>query len=290
MLSRFQNRNANYRLPEVVGLGAEKCGTTSLHRYLRDHPEIGTQRIKETRFFVKSGNWHQGCDWYVRQFSKHAKILVESHGGGYTSYPKEKGVPQRIHSVIPNARFIYIVRDPIDRMVSRYIHNYSDGVENRSIDDALLDQDDIAYIPQSLYFIQLEQYLPFFDKSRFLIISQENFLTKRRETLRRIFHFLNVNADFWSNKFNIIRHPSIQKRRNNRMGMAMQRAFGDRIVAKLHGTPRYFFKKILYFSVSTKIKRPTISLSVKRQLQDIFKKDIKKLEEFAECRFEGWLE
>jgi hypothetical protein len=290
MLSYFQNRNVNYRMPEVIGIGAEKCGTTSLHQYLRAHPEVGTQRIKETRFFAESGNWHKGVEWYVRQFPQRAKTLIESHGGDYTSYPKETGVPQRIYSVIPSARFIYLVRDPIDRMVSRYIHNYSEHVENRSINEALLDQEDAAYIPQSSYFMQLEQYFPFFDESRFLIISHKDFLINRRETLRKIFQFLNVDADFWSNKFDIIRHPSYQKLRKNRIGVALQRTFGDRIVKKLYGTPRYFFKKILYSPFSTKIKRPVISLSVKGQLRDIFKKDVKRLEDFAGRRFEGWLE
>ena len=78
-----------YRLPDVIGIGAEKCGTTSLHYYLRAHPEIGVQKVKETRFFALSGTLHRGVDWYVRQFPRGAKVLVESQSTVPSRVPPE---------------------------------------------------------------------------------------------------------------------------------------------------------------------------------------------------------
>jgi hypothetical protein len=280
----------NRKLPDAIGIGAGKCGTTSLHYCLGTHPEVGVQRVKVMRFFIDSGTWHKGVDWYLRQFPSGAKVLFESHGGGYTSYPKEKGVPQRIFNLIPHARFIYLVRDPIKRMISRYIHNYSNSVENRPIEEALSDMEDINYVPQSLYFMQLQQYLRYFEPSRFLIIDQQDLLHSREQTLRKIFRFLGVREDFYSPEFEIIRHSSKSKRRNNRFGMMIQHTIGDVIFDRLNGAQRHYFKKLVYTPFSTVIQRPELSASLRKKLQDIFIKDVQNLEEFVGRKFNGWLE
>jgi len=282
--------NEGYRVPDVIGIGAEKCGTTSLHYYLRAHPEIGVQRVKEMQFFMDSGTWHKGVDWYIRQFPLNVKTLMEAHGGGYSAYPKETEVPQRIHDLVPDARFIYVVRDPIERIISRYVHNYSNSDEHRTINEALSDLDDIEYVPQSLYFMQIEQYLKYFDASRFLIIASEDLRDKRRETLQEVFRFLNVSEDFWSRDFVIIRHSSSKKRRNTELGMAIQRVVGDRIFRKLHGPQRHWFKKVAYTLFSRQIETPKLDHEVRSMLRNVFKHDVRKLEEFAGRSFEGWLE
>jgi len=87
---------------------------------MRAHAEIGVSRIKETRFFCDPGNWHKGLGWYVRLFPKNAKARIES-SPSYTNYPTERDVPQRIHAIIPEARFLYVMRDPVDRAISHYI-------------------------------------------------------------------------------------------------------------------------------------------------------------------------
>ena len=281
--------NEGYRVPDVIGIGAEKCGTTSLHYYLRAHPEIGVQRVKEMQFFIDSGTWHKGVDWYIRQFPLNAKTLMESHGGGYSAYPKQMGVPERIHDLVPDARLIYVVRDPIERIISRYVHNYSNSDEHRTINEALSDLDDIEYVPQSLYFMQIEQYLEYFDPSRFLIVASEDLRGKRRETLQEVFRFLNVSEHFWSTDFDIIRHSSSKKRRNTEFGMAIQRVAGDCIFKKLHGPQRHWFKKVVYTPFSRQIETPKLDPEVRSMLRNVFKDDVIKLEEFAGRRFEGWL-
>jgi len=283
--------NHQPRLPDVIGIGAEKCGTTSLHYYLKAHPDVGVQRVKEMRFFIETGGtWHKGVDWYVQQFPRDAGTLMESHGGGYTAYPRHRGVPERIHSVVPDARFIYLVREPIERLISRWVHNYSNNDEHRDVDSALLDLEDVEYVPQSLYFTQLERYLSVFDASRFLIVDQGDLLRERRATLATVFSFLGVDGDYDSAEFDVIRHPSGSKRRNSGLGMLIHRVFGGRIFNRLHGPHRHWFKKILYTPVSQKIDRPQLAPETRDRLREVFAGDVRKLEEFTGRRFSGWLE
>jgi hypothetical protein len=199
-------------------------------------------------------------------------------------------VPQKIHSVVPDARFLYLVRDPIERLVSRWVHNYSNSDEHRDVDTALLDLDDVEYAPQSLYYQQLERYLPLFDPSKFLIVDQGDLLRERRSTLATIFDFLGVDPEYQGAEFDVIRHPSEPKRRNNSVGMTIHRAFGRRIFETLHGPSRHWFKKILYTGVSRKIERPKLRPETEDRLRSWFQNDVRQLEAFAGRRFSGWLD
>ena len=287
MYRRWFDRPAS-RLPDAIGLGAEKCGSTSLYYYLRAHPEIGVQRRKETLFFAD--NFHRGLDWYRRQFPDGARTLFEAHGGNYTKYPTIREVPERIHSVLPEARFVYIVRDPIERIVSRWIHHYSNGDENQSLEDALAELDGNRYVVPTLYFEQLERYLRLFPADRFHIFTTEEMRQERMATLRRLFRFLGVDESFESAEFSVSRHVSAMKRRNNRLGMLIQRTVGDRVAGRLHGRARHLFKRALYTPVSRPIPRPQPSAALRRRLRDYFAPDVRRLEEFTGRRFPGWLE
>ncbi len=240
------------------------------------------------RFFADSGTWHKGLHWYSQQFPPNKTTLIESHGGSYTAYPSEPNIPERIFSVLPHARFIYIVRNPIDRMISRYIHLYSNGIENRPIDTALLDWNDPEYIPQSQYYMQLQRYFKYYETNRFLLVLHDDFLNKRRESLRVIFDFLQVNPDYWSAEFDIIRHPSRAKRRNNALGLFIQNKIANQIFNKLKDSQRYWFKKIFYTPISTKIIRPQITDETRVKLHSLFQNDIACLETFMGRNLGHW--
>ena len=96
-------------LPTVIVIGAAKCGTTSVHEYLDDHPEVAMSAEKELNFFVEEKNWPRGIAWYESQFDPDAPVRGES-SPTYTAYPEYHGVPERIRSVVPDAKLIYLVR------------------------------------------------------------------------------------------------------------------------------------------------------------------------------------
>ncbi len=80
-----------------------KCGTTSLHYYLNQHPQISMSSEKELQFFIIEKNWHKGIKWYGSNFKGNATIHGES-SASYASYPIYNGVPERIHFLLPNTK------------------------------------------------------------------------------------------------------------------------------------------------------------------------------------------
>jgi hypothetical protein len=109
-------------------------------------------------------------------------------------------VPQRIYEAIPDVKLIYAVRDPVDRMVSHYLHVRGLGRERRSLSDVLRSPrlTSSAYLLRSCYWLQLQEYLAWFEASQILIVPFEQLVRERRKTLSRVFRFLGVADDFVS--------------------------------------------------------------------------------------------
>ena len=193
-------------LPNLIIIGAQKCGTTSLHYYLDLHPQISMSKEKELNFFTNRHNWDRGIEWYESNFKDRARVHGES-SPNYTAYPFLRGVPERMYSVVPEAKLIYILRDPIDRIVSHYLHNYAIGKrEHRAIEAAFSPLDSSPYTCLSKYYMQLEQYINYFPKSNTLIITMEDLHSHHRKTIQNVFEFLNVDENFYSPKFLSIKH------------------------------------------------------------------------------------
>lgn len=204
--ARTEPAEGQHGLADLVVIGAMKAGTTVLHRYLGEHPEIGMAPRKELNFFFGpepgpqrpkrtaegAGNWHRGLDWYTRQFPP-ARLRGEA-SPGYTS-PSFPEVAGRMARIMPGVRIIYSVRDPIQRAISQYRHHRADGTERRPLEDALLDPES-QYIARSRFYVRLAPYLDHFHREQILICSQEELLHEPRRALRSLYRFLGVDEAF----------------------------------------------------------------------------------------------
>src|ERR671923_1441551 len=153
-------------LPNLIVIGAAKCGTTSLHEYLDAHPEVAMSREKELDFFVEEKSWGRGVEWYERQFAD-APVRGES-SPSYTAYPRYRGVPERIRTVVPDAKLVYLVRDPIERIVSHFRHRQV--VRPGALEDAFADPyRREGLVAPSRYWLQLERYLEHFPPEQILV-------------------------------------------------------------------------------------------------------------------------
>jgi hypothetical protein len=151
-------------LPNLIVIGAAKCGTTSLHEYLDEHPEISMSREKELHFFVDGKNWGRGLAWYESHFDSAAPVRGES-SPGYSAFPLYRGVPERMAETIPEAKLIYLVRDPVQRIVSHYTHRTVNWPEMGTLEEALADPHIREWlVTPSRYWLQLE---PSFRSPRF---------------------------------------------------------------------------------------------------------------------------
>jgi hypothetical protein len=180
------------RLPNLIIIGAMKAATTSLHNYLNLHPDISMSCEKELDFFIQEKNWGKGIDWYRSNFTYDTKVCGES-SPNYTAYPYWKGVPERMNSIVPDAKLIYILRDPLKRIISHYIHSYACGLENRNFSEAMESMENNPYIFRSSYFLQVSQYLDFFNKDHMLILTSEELKSLPEETIKKACRFLEVD-------------------------------------------------------------------------------------------------
>jgi sulfotransferase family protein len=274
-------------LPNLIIIGAMKCGTTSLHYYLDQHPQVSMSRVKEINFFVTECQWHRGVEWYASHFSGKAAVRGEACTN-YTKFPFWAGVPQRMHSVIPDARLIYIVGDPIKRILSHYVQRYAWRQEERSLPEALSGFADNPYVTRSRYFMQLEQYLEYYPPSSILVITKEDLYAKRLATLQTVFRFLEVDASFTSPRFSQVRHPSSAKRRLTRAGVFLARLPGMRFIDRPPHEERGWVEKWIYRALSRGFERPTLAETLRQELADHLREDVRQLKEYTGREFEDW--
>jgi hypothetical protein len=275
-------------LPNLVVIGAGKCGTTSLYHYLRAHPEISMSGMKELAFFVREANWSRGIGWYQSWFADTSAAVRGEASPQYTRYPQLRGVPERMHSVIPDAKLIYLVRDPIERLVSYYVDRFARGFEDRALADAITLSPADPYTSPSMYGRQLEQYLPYYPLERILVVAQEDLLRRRRDSLREIFRFLGVDDSFDSSRFDRLKNTSRPKRRVVRRPRWLPRDPSPAPWGRLPWRVRAQMKRIAYRPFTRPVERPTVEPDLRRALAERFGPDAERLRALTGKSFDGW--
>lgn len=182
-------------LPNFLIIGTMKGGTTSLYAYLRAHRDVFMTSTKELHYFVAEKNLSRGQGWYESNFREAGDaIAVGEASPDYTKYPIYQGVPKRIAESVPAARLLYVLRNPLDRIRSHYLHDVARGREQRPIGEAV--PGNMHYLAPSRYALQIEQYLEHFPREQLLILRSEELRNDRAATLRRVYRFLGVDPDW----------------------------------------------------------------------------------------------
>lgn len=187
------------RKPNFILIGAAKSATTSLHQYLQQHPGVFMAEPKEPHFFSTDAIYERGIDWYKGLFAdaKEGQICGEA-STSYTRHPYTSETPGRIHEHVPDAKLIYVVREPVARSVSACMFAYKR--ERYSLSEDKLPKSVDEFIEEyqiiwrtSEYILQIQEYLKYFDRDKLLVILQDDIAKKPAETLRQVFEF--VGAD-----------------------------------------------------------------------------------------------
>jgi hypothetical protein len=191
--------------PSLFIIGAMKAGTTSLHAYLNAHPSIFMCEPKEPCYFVHPSqlNWPNmkklklwgNEDRYLELFASagDATILGES-STLYAKLPHITDIPERIFQFNPDARFIYIMRDPIERTLSHYWHEVRQGQESQSLLTAI--QNNPLYQDVSNYPLQLKPFQEQFGAEKILTLTSEALTLDPQASVRQVFQWLGVDAEF----------------------------------------------------------------------------------------------
>lgn len=186
------------RLPDFIVVGAAKCGTTTLYGYLCLDPRVFMSTPKEPCFFDEKGSRGDGIGWYRGLFAdaREGQILGEA-STNYTRYPQVPDVPAKIHALIPEARLIFLMRDPVQRTYSHFVHRWAREThpgEPFSVPFREYVEQDRMCIDSSDYALQLDQYMPHFDRSRLLLLTFEQFMSDRAGALRQLGDFLGLDG------------------------------------------------------------------------------------------------
>jgi glycosyltransferase involved in cell wall biosynthesis len=186
-------------LPNFIGIGAPKAGTTWLANCLGEHPEIFMAAVKEIEFWKLSDAEHR-LEEYAAHFrgANNAKAVGE-FSVRYLSFP---GVPERLKRVLPEVKLLVSLRNPVDQVYSNYWHlqrqnfNLHDPTQAPcSLEEALAKQRDFLLAP-ARYALHLQRWLAQFAREQLLIVLFDDIESKPAEVLGRVFAFLDVDPNF----------------------------------------------------------------------------------------------
>ncbi len=190
-------------------IGAMKCGTTSLSEILKMHPNISFCKIKEPHFFSSNNDWKKKLSKYHQLFQIADNKIYGEASTTYTMYPhKRHEIWNDIYEYNPNMKFIYIVRNPVDRSISNYMHMYEKGRTNLGLDEAL--KKNPLIMDTNKYFTQIEPYINTFGRKAVLIIDFDDFIRDKYQVIKQVIEFLNLDYSLLNEKNTYYKNSSIE--------------------------------------------------------------------------------
>jgi hypothetical protein len=192
-----EGHNMN-RKPDFIVIGAMKCATSTLHEQLARQPGIFMSQPKEPNFFSNDEIYSRGLDWYYSLFDGAA--LSDLRGESSTHYTKLPTYPktvERLRVALPRMKLIYIMRHPVDRLISQYLHECTQKIIRVPIDAALDSHPEL--IAYSRYSMQLKPFLTAYGPENILPVFFERLVSHPEEELERICRFLGYQGQpHWS--------------------------------------------------------------------------------------------
>ena len=289
--------------PNFFCLGASKSGTTSIYKVLNLHPEIFVSSFKEPHFFDNDSNFSKGLDWYLSSFYKNVK--TEKIISDFTpTYLYNKEAPSRIKNTFgSDLKFMIILRDPVERAYSHYLHTKRDGIEKKSFLESLekekirliksdfLSNLHYSYISQSKYFEMINRYFNFFPRSNFKIyIFEEDFNNNDKLFFEDLFKFLNlkkpktIKTDIRTNVASKARISFLKK-------VLSSNSFLVKIFKILiPSIPlRRKIRNTIQFFNNKPVRKDSLDNSMKKLIfEKYFKEDVRSLEKFLKRDLSVW--
>jgi hypothetical protein len=278
-------------VPNFFIIGAHKAGTTSLYRYLRSHPQVFMPDDKEpvhlTRPDFDDPAVHSE---YLALFDRAGD--AQAVGEACTRkawFPVFVGAPERIARLAPQARIIYLLRDPVERMRSQYVDAVASGREPHDITRALLLGATYSY--PSRYALQIEQYLRVLDREQILLVTSEDLRDNRAATLSRVHRFLGVDDDISSRPELDLEHNRSDAKRMPRPTVRRLRTLAARhgwnwrpvrLLAALEhsGSP--------LATTTIAVAHRTMPAELRARLAEMLRPDMERLVQWMPAGFDGW--
>jgi hypothetical protein len=286
------NKYNSNQLPDFFLVGAPKAGTTSMYRYLAQHPEIFVPDIKEPHYF----SYPEVADTYydtriVKTFEEYRRLFRDAEpcqqaGDFSTSYLYHKGAAHRIADICPDARVLVSLRNPVDRAISHYLMDVRDGYQPGPLMSyinpaAREDRFFREYIEVGQYVDQVQRYLSLFGKDRVFIILFEEFTADPLKSVSAVLKFLDLKMDSdldtgsTYNKFQMYRGATARRIAKSDYVQTLSKL----LPSKLRSAARQLF-------VTT--RKPSFD-EEREQLREIYKEEIIRLQKIIDRDLSHWL-
>jgi Sulfotransferase domain len=182
-------------LPDFVVIGPPKCGTTFFYHLLSKHPQVVPAVFKEPHFFDLL--FDEGIEWYRQCFlpsrQENGRRTITGEGTpGYLFHPH---AAERMAEIIPQARLIALLRNPVDRMYSDYHHGARNRQRHRTFEEiveACLDAPHRKFLSRNIYVDHLVRWSKFFDREQMLVLKSEDFFEHPQGTLKLVLDSLDL--------------------------------------------------------------------------------------------------
>ena len=199
-------------LPTFLICGAPKAGTTSLYRYVEQHPDVCMSAEKETGFFLE--NYHCGIDWLADTLYRHYRSET-AIGEATTGMMRDCKAPRRIAKHLPDVKLLFVLRNPIDRIYSHFDFHRSAGVvpPDASFSDLIRDTTSEwrnAQIDLGMYHDHLTRYETHFDRAQMLVHRFDELTGTPDPVIRETYAFIGVDPAFrpdTSRRYNKSKQP-----------------------------------------------------------------------------------
>lgn len=302
-------------VPDFMLIGAGKSGTTALHYYLQQHPQIFVPSHKDPSYFAMMDelpaeseddpdemNHHPSAIYDAEQYQN---LFTEAGSGQLTGdvstmYLYHPKAAENIRIYRPGAKFIAILRHPADRLYSRYMHLARDGRHHITPLNQIFDRNSIWWrrndlINEGFFYKHLKRYFDQFDSSQILVLLFDDLKRNENDLIRQIWSFLDVDEHFvpetevrlnqsgivkhaW--KDYLIGHPSILRR--------SLEAIAPGIVQRMRDHPK--LKRVVSELRSKNLDRPDFDPELRRKITDeIYQDDILKLQSLIGLDLSHWL-
>ena len=266
------------RTPDFIIIGAMKSATSTLHKQLSAQPGIFMSTPKEPNFFSDDPIYKGGLDWYKELFREaEADDICGESSTHYTKLPDYPETIQRLKSAIANPRLIYVMRHPVDRLISHYMHQWSEGVITCDIDKAVDRYPEL--IDYSCYGKQINPFIDTFGVKAVLPVFFVDLKSSPQRSLEMIGRFIGVTnpASLYWNR---------ESGRDNVSQNRIRRFYGSQFI--INSKPMIWIRRAFvpqgirnrirgYFTMG---HRPRLSESQLAKVTEVFDQDLKLLRDW----------
>lgn len=278
-------------MPNFLIIGDLKAGSTSLHSYLKQHPEVYMPPgLKELRYFSydKTNPYHAHAGSYRVRSLEDYRAYFEASGGtkaigeASPNYLRSPGAAKRIHQHIPEARLIVCLRNPADRLFSLYQMHFRAGATRKRFDEYAFTQD-ATWIKGNFYWPDLNSYYQLFARERINVLIFDDLKVSPQKVAADVYRFLGVNDSFV---------PDLTAQNTGgvpKSAFLYSSLITARNVFKKFATPPAALRRTWSDVKKRSLTAADINPMSREKILEICKDDIDRTQDLIRCDLSGWL-